>query len=345
METRRDVMAGIGAGIAVASTIGFAAFAQAAPFKIGALISGADHDGNDQMIAPYDAQMRLGLELAIAEVNAGGGVLGRPMELLVRNDFGSPAPAAEEVVKFLEVDGCEAIISGFVLATRGFLNRTLKDRPTTVPVIHGFGTEGTLCSDFIFHTGPTSAQSLQPMVQHLGEAACDMAFTVSEWTPSQRVISNQLQTTIHPPLIGLAGAALVTTPIKGYKPGEYHNLARWMHDFGSKIDYVTVPRPYAVNVINQAIDAGVGEGKIFAYLDFSEAQAAELVSGAEVLTCLPMVAADPDPKVQAFVGAARKLSGGTLATHVAYTHYNAVMALRQAMEAAGEPTGAAAPTG
>ena len=38
--------------------------------------------------------LKLGLELAIAEVNAGGGILRRRVELLIADDDGSPAPGA-----------------------------------------------------------------------------------------------------------------------------------------------------------------------------------------------------------------------------------------------------------
>src|ERR1700712_1063862 len=44
---------------------------------------------------------RKGMELAVAEINAAGGVLGRPLELLVRDDNGNPGDAvrvAEELI-------------------------------------------------------------------------------------------------------------------------------------------------------------------------------------------------------------------------------------------------------
>jgi branched-chain amino acid transport system substrate-binding protein len=48
-------------------------------------------------LEPY----RKGMELAVEEINRGGGVLGRPLELIVRDDNGSPGDAvrvAEELV-------------------------------------------------------------------------------------------------------------------------------------------------------------------------------------------------------------------------------------------------------
>lgn len=72
MLTRRKFLSG-----AAAVAAGFPAIAQARPLRIGALISQADARGQNEMIQPYDQQMKLGLELAISEINGAGGILNR----------------------------------------------------------------------------------------------------------------------------------------------------------------------------------------------------------------------------------------------------------------------------
>ena len=57
----------------------FPAIAQNRTLKIGALISQADARGQDEMIQPYDQQMKLGLELAVAEINRNAITYDRPM--------------------------------------------------------------------------------------------------------------------------------------------------------------------------------------------------------------------------------------------------------------------------
>jgi len=339
MTTRRSVLAGIGAGIAAASTFrAFPALAQARPFRIGVLLAEIDDHGQDQMVEPYVSQMKVGLELAAAEINAAGGLMGRPVEFVYRNDGGSPAPGAAAAVALIQDDGCEALVSGFIIAIRSFLTRSLGADPTlAVPVLHGFGTEGSFCGPLVSHFGPTTAQSLGPMVKHLGEAAGDRPFTISDWTPSQRTTSLYLYNNIGGVL---TGAALVTTPVEGNSPGEFRGVIRWADEMRSKIIYNSVPRPYSVNAVNQAVELGLAEGKTFAYLDFSEWHARQLVAGASAVTCLPFVAGDP--AVQEFVARAQQSSGGDLVTHVAFTHYNSLMALKAAVEKSGEATAAAA---
>lgn len=78
-------------GVAVLAT---ALAAGAQPIKLGELNS---YKRFPAFLEPY----RKGMELALDEVNAAGGVLGRPLELVVRDDTGTPGDAirvAEELV-------------------------------------------------------------------------------------------------------------------------------------------------------------------------------------------------------------------------------------------------------
>jgi branched-chain amino acid transport system substrate-binding protein len=74
--------------------------ASAQPIKLGELNS---YKTFPAFLEPY----RKGMELAVEEVNRAGGVLGRPLELVVRDDNGNPGDAvrvAEELVAREKVD-------------------------------------------------------------------------------------------------------------------------------------------------------------------------------------------------------------------------------------------------
>ena len=52
--------------------------------------------------SPMGVSMRNGIQLAVEEINASGGLLGRPLQLVERDDAGSPQQgvrAAEELVR------------------------------------------------------------------------------------------------------------------------------------------------------------------------------------------------------------------------------------------------------
>jgi len=84
--------------LAFAALSSIAAVAQ--PIKLGELNS---YKTFPAFLEPY----RRGMELAVEEINRGGGVLGRPLELIVRDDSGNPGDAvrvAEELVAREKVD-------------------------------------------------------------------------------------------------------------------------------------------------------------------------------------------------------------------------------------------------
>ena len=86
-------------------------FAQA-PIKIGEISSFSG------IGAPFTGPYRAGIEMAVEEANAKGGVLGRKVEVIFRDDKGQPAEAvkhAQELVGSVKV----ALISGTFLANVG----------------------------------------------------------------------------------------------------------------------------------------------------------------------------------------------------------------------------------
>ena len=339
--TRRRFVLGAGATLAAhAGLVGFPAIAQSRPLKVGVFISEFDAQGIDERVEPYVSQMRVGLGLAASEINASGGVLGRPVEFAFRDDGGTPPTGV--LAQGLIDEGCEAIISGFVMAAPQLLTIRMRALGTTLPMFHGFWSDGSYCGPAARHVAPTMRQIVPPIRAYLGEDVQPRPFTISNWTPSGRRVSDYM----YGALGGAhTGDALVTTPVRGSHHGEYRGVIRWAHEMESNIIWNADPRPYAVNAVNEAVDLGIAAGKTFAYLDFSEWQASQLDPGASIVTCVPFVASDPSPDVQDFVSRAKRWSGDELVTHVAFTHYNALMALKAAMEKSGEASSAGALAG
>ena len=335
--TRREFLVGAGAALAAGGTVaGFPAIAQRRPLRVGVFISEVDAQGVDELVGPYVSQMRVGLGLAVSEINAMGGILRRPVELIYRDDGGSP-PSQAATTALIAEEGCEAIVGGFVMATPRLITVRLNALNTQVPVVHGFWTAGSYCGPITKHFAPTARQIVPSIRAYLGDDFRARPFSISNWTPGGRRVSEYLYGAVGG---AHTGDALVTTPVLGNHPGEYRGVMRWAHEMESNIIWNADPRPYAVNAVNQAVDLGVAEGKIFAHLDFSEWQASQLVPGASIITCVPFVASDPSPAVQDFVSRANAMPGGELVTHVAFTHYNSLMALKTAMERSGEASAA-----
>ena len=74
------------------------------PLKIGLL---ADFSGP---LAEFGPSIQTGVELAIKHLNDGGGVLGRPVELVTGDTALDPTQATEETRRLIEVEGVHAIV-------------------------------------------------------------------------------------------------------------------------------------------------------------------------------------------------------------------------------------------
>jgi branched-chain amino acid transport system substrate-binding protein len=101
------------------------------PFVLGVLFACApgDHPIRIGLAGPFSdsvgAPMRHAAELAVRQINASGGIAGRPIELLARDDYGDP-DSAVGVAEALEAAGVVAVIghvySGTTLAAAPVYN-------------------------------------------------------------------------------------------------------------------------------------------------------------------------------------------------------------------------------
>ena len=104
-ETRRHVIQAFGAALAASSVP--RAFAQAKPIKIGfgmALTGGIAVSGKAALLS---------IQMWQKEINARGGLLGRPVELVYYDDQSNPSTVPGIYTKLLDVDKVDVIVSGY----------------------------------------------------------------------------------------------------------------------------------------------------------------------------------------------------------------------------------------
>ena len=84
----------------------------AAPAAAGTpIVIGLDADLSSGSARSGQAIQR-GAEIAIDEINAKGGVLGRPLKLVSRDHRGNPARGVDNIMAFAEMDGVVAVLGG-----------------------------------------------------------------------------------------------------------------------------------------------------------------------------------------------------------------------------------------
>ncbi len=121
--------------------------AQAAdPIKVGVVtpLSGS--------YAPIGKQVRWGAELAVKEINAAGGVNGRPFELLFEDEEANPPVAVRKAEKLLQQDKVDLLTgtvnSGSTLAVGQIAERN--DRILVTTVSYAPSITGAQCSPNVF---------------------------------------------------------------------------------------------------------------------------------------------------------------------------------------------------
>lgn len=101
--TRRSLLAATAAGLAAPAI----ARAADAPIRIGEINS---YTAVPAFTLPY----RNGWQLAVAQINAAGGVLGRPVEVISRDDAGKPADAIRLAGELLNEQKVDLLAGGFL---------------------------------------------------------------------------------------------------------------------------------------------------------------------------------------------------------------------------------------
>ena len=163
----------IAGAVAVATGLGLASGMSAAEdtIKIGVPVG---LSGANSVVAPSVVQAG---ELAVAEINAAGGVLGRKLELVVADD-GSGAQGAQKAFDSLVFQKkVDALISMETSAARNaglpIVNRG------RVPFIYTSFYEGRSCSPWLYVNAWVPEQQVAPIVDHfMGELGAKSYFLV-----------------------------------------------------------------------------------------------------------------------------------------------------------------------
>ena len=117
---RRSFLAGASAGATIIAAPSLVRAQGAGPIKVGEINS---YTAQPAFLKPY----RQGWELALEQINAGGGVLGRKIETIFRDDGGKPEDAVRHAGDLINAEKVDLLSGGFLsnvgLAIADFANQ------------------------------------------------------------------------------------------------------------------------------------------------------------------------------------------------------------------------------
>ncbi len=143
-----QVLAAAAVGVAVA------AHAQAEPLKIGALMP---MTGDLQAYGEADLT---GVQFAVKQINAAGGVNGEPVEVVIADTQTKPQAGVDAAQKLINVDGVHAIVGALSSGVTIPVAKTVTSRES-VPQISNASTSPTITTleddDLLFRSVPSDA--------------------------------------------------------------------------------------------------------------------------------------------------------------------------------------------
>ena len=166
--SRRDILktsAAAAGGLVVASKFPSPAIAADGPIKVGAVqpfSGGLELFGN---------QAKLGLDLAVAEINAAGGILGRPVEVLYEDNKTDPKTSVERTTSLIRRDDVLALSGPITSNARDAMAPTVTRMKT--PLLYATNYEGGACDRYIFGFNTVPNQELEKLVPAMKERAGD----------------------------------------------------------------------------------------------------------------------------------------------------------------------------
>ncbi|MCP1757307.1 substrate-binding protein [Bradyrhizobium elkanii] len=104
--------------------------------------------------------------MVINEINANGGLLGRPLELYIEDTASNESAAVGNVRKLIQRDKVDMVLGGITSSMRNAIKDPIVARGKTL-YIYPELYEGRECTPYLFCTGPTPAQQCDDFIPWL----------------------------------------------------------------------------------------------------------------------------------------------------------------------------------
>jgi branched-chain amino acid transport system substrate-binding protein/urea transport system substrate-binding protein len=318
---------------ALVSLIWLAAFAcllnpmvarAAQPIRIGAVLP---FSGGVEL---YGRQAKLGIDLAVREINAGGGILGRPVEVIYEDDKTDPAAAQDATRKLIEGDRVLAVIGPITSRNLDAIAPMAAELKT--PLLYATNYEGGKCSRYVFSFSTVPNQELAQLLPAMKRTAGNSYYLLG----ADRTWPHKMFEAAEPMIAKLGGRVVGKEFTTGNET-----------DFGPMVDRIAASKAKVLlfalkgdelNFIPQADDRGLLKTTTIAFLGLSETDLGVFGGkGQNMFVVVPFVATSGAPDVKAFVAKVRaEADADATVSNYVMTHYNALIAMKAAIEKAGK---------
>ena len=205
-------------------------------------------------------------QLAVEQINAAGGMAGRPVELFLEDTASDPKAAVANVRKLIQRDKVDVVLGGITSAMRQAIKDPIVNRGKTL-YIYPQLYEGRECTKYLFNTGPSPAQQCDELIPYLIKTVGKKRFAL----PSANYVWPQLLNKYARAVIEANGAEVVFEEYYPLDQPEYSSTINKIRD--GKVDCVfsTVIPPGLQPFTKQLFESGFQQrGGIVACVYFDE---------------------------------------------------------------------------
>ncbi len=120
------------------------------------------------LVELYGPEISWAAQIAVAEINAAGGLLGRELELIIEDDGSMPDTATTAASRLIDTHGCVAMIGNLLSNSR----IAVADRiagPRRIPYLNFSFYEGSISNRYFFHFAALPNQQIARMIPYMAE--------------------------------------------------------------------------------------------------------------------------------------------------------------------------------
>ena len=118
------------------------------------------------LVSIYGPEIARAGQIACQEINENGGVLGRPLELIIEDDGSLPESAVAAAEKLVDQHKCAAIIGNLLSNSRIAVAYRVAE-PRKVPLLNFSFYEGSILSRYFFHYAALPNQQIDRMIPYM----------------------------------------------------------------------------------------------------------------------------------------------------------------------------------
>lgn len=119
------------------------------------------------LVEIYGAEISRAAQIACDEINERGGVLGRPLQLIIEDDGSLPDTAVPAAMRLIEQHHCVAIIGNLLSNSRIAVASRVAE-PKRIPFLNFSFYEGSISGRYFFHFAALPNQQIDKMIPYMG---------------------------------------------------------------------------------------------------------------------------------------------------------------------------------